>query len=378
MGWWQRLTARISGPEQRAREAEARGDLEAATAAWLEAERPEEAARLYVLRADAAAGARERLQLLGQAVAVARGDALRAIELKRCRLRLDLARSGAMQLAKSELVDLGEQLERADAPLDAAEAYALAGDEEARARALVSAGAVNELERVLDAQRQRERAEQRRERRVRELRDADSAGRRREALELARDAVEDERLRELVAEIEARRVLGPTVALLVRGESRVFAFGEELIVGRADAPVVVASPVVSRAHLAIRRGPDGPVAVDLRSSNGTVLGGARIDVPVPVRDGLELLLGGEVPVEIAPDAGGVRLRVAGRVVHAPLGPLRIDDWWLEPGADGWLELRSEGPAPVLGKLRGSRRMQLCRGDVLRAVHDGEVLLEVPG
>jgi hypothetical protein len=148
------------------------------------------------------------------------------------------------------------------------------------------------------------------------------------------------------------------------------------VVGRAGADLVVASPSVSREHLTVRRGPRGPEVLDAGSRNGTLLGGARIDVPVSVGEGIELALGGDVPLRVSPWRSGVRLEVAGQTLHAPLGPLEIGGWKLTLGEDRWLELESTGAPALLGRLRVDQRIELCRGDELGESADGPLRLRV--
>lgn len=365
------------GPGKKARRLEAAGRLEEATAAYLEAGERAEATRLLSLRADSEPDANRRLRLLGQAVALAEGEGAADIRRRRARLCLELVKLQSLQLVPSELSELGLELEALGEPALAAEAFSRAGDVDAQARALVAAGAIDRLEQVLEAQQDRVREERRKDALSRRVQDLELAGRRREALEAARiDARSDPRLEAVVRAIEARRAEGPRVRLSLDGEPLEVLFGDQVMIGRAGADLVVASPSVSREHLLVRRGARGPEVVDQGSRNGTLLGGARIDVPVSVGAGLELELGGEVRLQIAPWQGGVKLEVAGQCVHAPLGPLTLDGWSLELASDRWLELEARGPGPLLSGLRVDQRIQLCRGDRLTEEVGGKVRLEV--
>jgi hypothetical protein len=76
-------------------------------------------------------------------------------------------------------------------------------------------------------------------------------------------------------------------------------FPENLIGRRSDSQgvhpeIVIADPGVSKRHARICRKPDGTLELlDLGSTNGTRLNGASVDanVPYPVRDGDEIVLG---------------------------------------------------------------------------------------
>jgi hypothetical protein len=365
------------GSDGRARRLEASGRLEEATDAYLAAGEPAQAARLFVLRADALPDPIERLRLLGQAKQHAQGEAALEIARRRALLAIDLVRAGTLTLVANELAELGRELERVGEPNAAAEAHARSGDRDAEARALVAAGAIERLEQVLDAEQERVRQERVRSELERRILDLELSGRRRDALDLIRrEAPSDERLSALATEIETRRALGPRARLALDGEPYDLVFGERVMVGRAGADLVVASPSVSREHLCVRQGPNGPEVVDQGSRNGTLLGGARIDVPVSVGGGLRLELGGEVPLTVEGWGPGVRLVVAGQTLHAPLGALPVGGWKLELGADHWLELDTAGSPALMAGLRVERRIQLCRGDELRESPDAAPRLVV--
>ena len=370
---------RTSNPRSRARRAEARGDLEDATALYMEAGEMSEAARLFALRAETTQEARSRLNLLAQAASVATGETAADLQRRRAKLALDLARAGTIRLSSSELSDLGHTLEELDESVLAASAFSLAGDVEAQTRSLVAAGAIERLEEVLHTQEAQARQKRRLQQLYQRVFDLRLAGRRREALAIARSEglLTDERAAALVREIDALRAEGPTTRLVVDGSELEVAFGDSITIGRADATITVASPSVSRAHLGIRRASGRIEAFDLGSRNGTFVAGARVEVPVGVGAGLELLLGGDVPMRIEPHGDAVRVEIAGRNLYAPLGPLEIGAWRVEPGDDDWLELSADPAAPVLlGELRVDPVIELCRGDELRERPAGDVRLRV--
>lgn len=370
------LLRRGGGPLARARREEAAGRLAEAVALYMEAGARDDAARLFETRADAAFDPQERYQLLGQALAVAEGERRQAALVKRGELALDLLRSGALRLTSRELGALAAQLGAAGAHTLAAEVYALAGDVEGQARMLVEAGAVERLEQVLSAEQERERGVREREELHRRVVDLDACGRRRDALELARSALGDERLATLARELEARRALMGRARLVIRGNPTEVAFGERVVIGRADAEIVVSSPSISRRHLEIRRTARGPEVEDLGSRNGTFLHGARLDAPLLVGDGLSLELGGDLPARFRRLAeGGVAVELGERRITAPLGALELGHARLEPAADGWLELRCEH-AVLLGRLRADPHIQLCVGDRIVDGGSAEPLIEV--
>jgi len=381
MGLWNRAREVFFGRRRallsRARREEALGRLDEATALYLEAEAPAQAARLFALPAEAAKEPERRIFLLGQAAAHSPEDEKKSYEVRRARIALELVKTSAIELTQAEIRELGKRLELLAEPALAAEAYALGGDADAEARMLVEAGAIERLENMLDRERERDRAEIRRHEIEARVRDLVSAGRRREALVVGADSrVTDPRINDVLREVEGRRLSGPRVELELDGEKIQLVFGERVVIGRAGAAIVVVSPAVSREHLAISSGPNGPQVEDLGSRNGTLLRGVRVEAPVAVGGGIELALGGEVPVSIEPWKKGVRIRVASDDVCAPLGALEIDGWHIRTGTDDWIELEARAPACLDG-LWVDGVIELCTGDAIAASGSAAPRLRVP-
>src|SRR6185295_13824426 len=98
------------------------------------------------------------------------------------------------------------------------------------------------------------------------------------------------------------------------------------VIGRTEGAIKVPSNAVSREHLRISRDEKGNVVVrDLGSRNGTQLRGINLAGALDVKDGLELKLGKEVPLRVAPSArleGALEIDVAGEKYYAFLGRVR--------------------------------------------------------
>jgi hypothetical protein len=364
------------GRTTRARRLEALGQLTEATLAFIEAGANDEASRVLVVRASAAPAPLDRAHLLAQAADLAAPDAAKALRRRRARLLLDLARDGDVAFARSELCELGTELESLDEPAFAAQAFELAGDAEGQARALVQAGAVERLEQVLDAEREQSRVEAERRQAAARFADLVESGQRKQALELGGRLLssggrEDSRLEARVRELESRRVRGPRLRIEVDGTLLDLVLGRVVTIGRSDASIVVAAPALSRTHLEIRRDDAGVAVVDLDSRNGTLLAGARLSAPVFVGAGLSLLLGGEIPLSLAPwGAGGVTLELAGETIALPLEPLLVGSWRIELGRDNWIEADLGAAPAVLSGSQVSGSVQLLHGDTLATVADG--------
>jgi pSer/pThr/pTyr-binding forkhead associated (FHA) protein len=80
--------------------------------------------------------------------------------------------------------------------------------------------------------------------------------------------------------------------------------GQVTVIGRgSDADIIVEDTGVSRRHLEIRLGPDGPIATDLGSTNGTFVEGHRITNALLV-DGNTITVGRTQIVFWTGDTGG--------------------------------------------------------------------------
>jgi len=382
LGWGGRAKAL-----SQARAAELRGDLAHAAALFARGGRLDEAARVMLLRGDAEAEPAARLRHYVQAAATApEGSPARTqARSKHAALLLAMAADGAggplgaamrhdLALAARELEALGDH-DRA------AEAYARAGDEEGEARALARAGDVDRLDALLSTRQGRERDALARRRAHEEMTMLVATGRRREAAALAR-ASGDEALRERGRALEARRVAGPIARVVLRGRPLAIALGDEVAVGRA-ATIAIASAAVSREHVALARRGGEVVVRDLGSRNGTTLRGLALAGEVGVGDGLELRLGGEVPLVVRPSTElppAVALEVAGARYLVPLGPapLGVGRWRLERGESDWVELATEGSPPAFADaLQLADRVALVAGDCIAAERGADPVLEVP-
>ncbi len=271
----------------------------------------------------------------------------------------------------------------------AAAAYAVVGDIDGEARALAQAGDVDKLETLLT----NEHAKESGARRKREVHaDMDllmASGRRREALALAEAFSNDEPgdgiVRDQARVLRSRMLRGPKASLLVRQKKLELLVGDDVVIGRTEGSLTVPSHAVSRRHLRIARDEAGvPTAIDLGSRNGTELRGMRIAGALPIGDGLDLKLGGEVPLRItkAPDFdGAVMIHLGGESYVAPLGPMRIGigAWRIEASAAGWLELVTDDAPPAIASgIRFVSRATLLIGDAITDARGAEPILRVLG
>jgi hypothetical protein len=364
----------------RARELE--GDFRGAAQRYLACGLRDEAARVMLLESDAEPRLERRIALASIAAETAQSEALiREARGRKARTALDVLRQSG-RVAKAELCRVGAELEAAGEASLAAEAYALAGDDEGEARALTAAGAVERLE-----QRLRESADQERSARdeglaLARIGDLDQMGERGRALALAQKTP-GERAAELARVIVARLARGPVVELELEGASQRVVLGDDVTLGRGDASISIAARAVSRRHLRVARGADGaPFVEDLGTANGTRVAGARLAGRLPVGDGIELALGGDVPCRVAPGPyGGVRIEVAGESFVAPLGELRVGPISLRlrasDGAPGVTAAPCTRDRPCfLGVYEITGPIELCVGDALSAERSGAALVRV--
>jgi hypothetical protein len=391
--------------EGAARTAELRGDLAQAALLYDEAGQPAEAARIMLLRGEGEPDARARLLHFTQAAKVAPEGSVtnKTARLRRAELLLALAGDAAVSaVARHEIVEAAKDLEAIGEPLKAAEAYARAGDKEGEAGALQAAGDVEGLEYLLSTQQHQDRVSRARDDRAKDIDLLIGCGRRREALvaldellaasaapieggerDSQRNLAEAAALRDRASSLRARKVSAPVVALDIDGTRWLFVLGPEVVVGRTEGSIRVPSNAVSREHLRLVRDGDRVMVRDLESRNGTQLRGVNLAGVLPVGDGLELKLGREVPLRIAPCAAlpsAVEIKVAGETYVAVLGPCRlpVPGLSLASGDGGWVELASEGRHVYLGSVELVPHATLLAGDALSLTRGAPPSLRVIG
>jgi hypothetical protein len=378
---WLRTSPGSSGALTQARAAELRGDLVQAAALFAVAGRPDEAARVTVLRGDQEPRPAARLAIYAEAVSTASEASAVSVEarIKHASTVVAAASGAALTEARrQDLVHAAVELEALGQNERAAEAFARAGDVEGEARALEHAGSVEKLDELLGG-------EQSRDRRARGRRNAQDefsllvvGGARREAAALA-IASGDPALGRSGRALYARRAAGHAVRAVVRGHEATLLLGDSVVVGRAPEDltggpprgrIVVLSAALSRSHLAIARQGDVVVVRDLGSRYGTERGGVPLTGDVPVSDGIDLQLGGQVELRVAPAHnwdGAVSVEVGGQCYIASLGPswLGVGRWRLEQAADGWIELATDDQPPAFAAaMQWPQRTTLVTGDAI--------------
>jgi multidrug efflux pump subunit AcrA (membrane-fusion protein) len=371
-----------------ARTVELRGDLARAAELFGEAGQPEEAARVMILRADGETDARAKLQFLAQAaqLAAAGGDRQKEARLRRAELLLALAGDASVSaVARHEVIEAARDLEAIGEQLKAAEAFARAGDKEGEARALQAAGDVERLEFLLSSEQFKERTSRARDDRTKDVDLMIACGRRREALtsldDLLRATPDDAPLRERANALRSRMVMAPIVCLDMLGERWTMALGDEVVIGRSEGAIKVSSNAVSRQHLRIWREGDDVLVRDLESRNGTQLRGINLAGTLAVREGIELKLGREVSLRVAPCKrlpSAVEIEVAGGRYVACLGKscLPVDGLMLATGADGWVELLADGTHAYVGGVEWTPRATLLAGDSIATTRAGDAVVKV--
>jgi hypothetical protein len=370
------------GTAAEAKRAESRGDLAHAIELCVEAREPEEAARLMILRGDSETDPRLRLQFYAQAATTATlGTPFqRQARAKRASLRLALATDAPVSATtRRDLLEAAKELEELGETDRAAEAYALLHDTEGQARALVQGGQVEELETLLASEQSKADEDRRRHQAHAEVETLILTGRRREAL--AQAELLGASARERIDLLRSRRVAGGICRLLVLAQPITLLLDDEVVIGRTEGSLVVRSAALSRKHLAIAKKGGVAVVRDLGSRNGTLLRGMRIAGALPVGEGLELQLGGEVDMKMSPVLNGLEVRMGGERYLAPLGPfhLGIESWRVERASDGWVELVTEAGAPAYrADMALAARTTLLVGDRFAQARGGEVVLEIVG
>jgi hypothetical protein len=387
MGLLDRLRRAFSLTERdisAARQAELRGDLAKAAALFGRAGENSEVARIMMLRAEAEPEPKARLQHYVQAASIAGEHPLGKIaRIRRAQMMTLLIKGGALSASsRADLLSAAKDLEDLGEAGEAAEAYRLAGDHESEARALAAAGKIEELETLLDSEQAEVRERRKQQTRHEDIDLASATGRRREALLLAETAVDDPGGARIRADaLRAKRVLGPVVELEILGKKITMVLGNEVVIGRSEGEIRISSHAVSRKHLRIARRGSEAVVSDLGSRNGTTMRGVAIGGDIPVGAGLDVLLGNEVPVRIAPHpdfSGAILLSVGGRSYVAPLGDARIGvgDWQLAIGADNWIDLAFGSPAAYLANVGLTSPTALLLRDEIASERGASAVLKV--
>jgi hypothetical protein len=140
---------------------------------------------------------------------------------------------------------------------------------------------------------------------------------------------------------------------------------------------------VSRTHVRISREGGVVVVRDLGSRNGTQLRGMNIVGALPVGDGIDLTLGKEVRVRLAPAPtfeGAIFVEIGGERYVAPVGPARLPGqaWELREGDDAWIELHCSEESAFFGDVSLVPLTTLLVGDTIAAERSGPEVLRVVG
>lgn len=373
-----------------ARQAELRGDTVRAAELYFAEGARADAARVILARGDSELDPRARLERYAQAASFAEpgSDLERHARARRAEVVVALAAGTPLlsALARSDLDAAARELEALGEPGRAGDAYRLLGDVDGEARCLEAAGEVERLEELLGRTMSRERDARDAQGQLADVELLLSDGRRREALALL-DAMSEREgahpaVGERAAALRARRVIGRVFSAIVDGAAIRVVLGDEVIVGRTEGDVTVAASAVSRRHLLIRASTSGVAVEDLGSRNGTHLRGVRIAERLELGAGeAELTLGKDVALSLGPSevfVDGVRVAVAGQLVHAAVGGgrLRAAPWELALGSDGWLELRSQSGTAFRAGTAMAPSATLLDGDRIATARDGAALLVI--
>ncbi|HNS99918.1 MAG TPA: FHA domain-containing protein [Polyangiaceae bacterium] len=384
MGLLSRLVHRLTHNtvEDQGSRFEAQGRLEEAYEAYVSSGQLEQAIRVLLVRADSELDLQKRLALLQVAVSRTAADSPfgRETRQRAASLRLDLAKNSKGSMLQTELLALAELLESLDMKREAADAFGLLGDSDNQSRLLAGCGAIDALESLLENQQEQRNQQRQREDLWKEIHRLEAIGQRIACLKLAQQWLEshpeDEPIAAFSRAVNARLIRSNGISLRVNDEVLHIVTDHPLTLGRADCSIDIPSPALSRQHLQVRRAQEQLIVEDLGSRNGTWLAGVRLDGPLPIGNGIDLLLGGQVPLHIEPWNQGVSLRFANQHIVAPLGPLLIADFTLCRSDTGCMQLHGQTNTPILNDLSAEKCIDLAIGDKIKSLRSGPVLLEV--
>lgn len=367
MSWFRQL---FDSRHRRARAAEAQGRWREAAAHWAEAGEPDLAASALLHLAERSEALDAKLDAWLDALRWIPEDAperRRKVERDMGRAVLADARDrGAVSAReKRRLADAARRLERAEAPVEAAEAYRVLGRVEDEARCLEAAGEVEALESLLERTTDEDRRRGLLRTRLANHELAMRYGARREARDALRQALEaagDDP--ELAARLAAFEERVPTpFRLRARVGDRTLYFAGRYPVGLGrDTDIPLRGVGVSRHHAELSLDGNEVRLRDAGSRNGTLLQGIPITAPLTVHGAVEVGLGDHVRLAVVPlDEQRIHLRViagADRGIEAWLGkgPLPV------PGLGVAVDF--DGGWPVLKADPGRQLMQ--HGQVIQA------------
>lgn len=371
--------------EADARSAEMRGDLARAVELFARAGLPHEAARVLFVRADAEVDPRLRLQHLTQAVDVAPREHETFREAVKRRGELVMAMNPGpvlTALARHDVRRAAEALETIGELGLAAAAYRLGSDPEGLARALAAAGEVDALETLLDGQRNAEQRVHEAAEKSAQLELHMRLGERRRARAILQDLASTDpggRWADELRRFDRRRACGPELGCEHGGKLVRAVLGSSIVLGRTEGQIRISSASLSKAHARLARRDGRVVLEDLESKNGIRLRGMPIRGAFDVGDGVDVMLGTDVPLRLKRDesmAGALTIAVAGRTYTAPLADaLQLErGWQIVLSEDGWLTLVA--PSAFQGALALPPELPLFLGDEIQAERGGPTVLRI--
>ncbi len=176
---------------------------------------------------------------------------------------------------------------------------------------------------------------------------------------------------------------GPDRLILVLPDGTKVPLDRPLTIGRSeDASVRIDDQTVSRTHVRITFGPDGPIIEDAGSRFGTLVSGSLLTEPTALHSGDKLRLGNvAISVESAtpaPPPGHDLPAEAGETIVVPVDATMLGLRSVTPSTDGALRprLRSGWALKRLGAEEGDERFVLhdLRGGLFLRMEPGEAAL----
>jgi hypothetical protein len=391
MGFFRRI---LSAEYRRAVSAEAQGDFLTAAKCYALCGEGHKVVDMHLARARVERSPEERLLSLRTALGLTpQGDTRRSMVLRLLgRALVDRGHETGVATTEGQaylreaagILEEGELFEQAgDVSLEL-------GDRAAAAAVFSRAGLVERVEEVLGEEERRQQRTRREERCFAEYESLLSEGKRDEAAEALRDAIEAAsakgEYRRLLAELERKLLNTGRVALSFEGR-RVLLLGRfPILLGRdGDADLLLRGHTVSRHHARIHADPErGFVLEDCGSRNGTQLGALTIEASLPLPPSGEIGLGESCSLRFEVGGGGgrrLRLEVGrgldlGFRATCTASPVELEELFGEGAprltiafARGRPIARS-GRVLLLNSARVGSPVQLVLGDELEIEDDG--------
>lgn len=356
------LRALFDSSFRAARKAEGRRAYREAAALYLEADAPADAARALLFHAALTDDVQERLWCYREALQWLEPDSprFRQVNERFARLLLREGEEGAVPERQRQrwLMEAAERLAALGDGGEAARAYRLLGLTAEARNALMEAGDVESLERLLEAEQQANAQRLKADQLNKNVATWVRYGARSEAVQALEGALDEawdpkqlDGFRGQLSELQDKIPAARRVRMRIGGQLRVYAGRRSVTVGRGGCDLSLRDPSVSRSHLRVAGTGHGLVLEDMGSRQGVQVQGVPLAARAAFTSPVEVTLSLETTLRVTPNEAQ---SVVIEVVRGPDAGLRFtsaEGPMLLPG--GAVSLRFENGWPTVAPKTAS-------------------------